>query len=67
MATDLRIEGMSCQHCVSAVHEALAEVHGVARVLDVDLDSGSARIEGNADAEALLAAVHGQGYDARMV
>ncbi|MGB7757823.1 MAG: cation transporter [Salinisphaera sp.] len=62
--THLKIEGMSCQHCVAAVNEALAEVNGVERVLKVDLDSGIAEIEGDADTQALLAAVREEGYEA---
>lgn len=65
--TQLKIEGMSCQHCVAAVNEALAEVNGVERVVDVDLDSGIAKIEGDADIQALLAAVREEGYEATMV
>lgn len=64
--TKLKIEGMSCQHCVSAVNEALAEVDGVERVVSVDLDSGTAEIEGDADTQALLAAVREEGYEATM-
>lgn len=64
--TQLKIEGMSCQHCVAAVNEALAEVEGVKRVLKVDLDSGIAEIEGDADTQALLAAVREEGYEATM-
>ncbi|MES1937748.1 CopZ family metallochaperone [Salinisphaera hydrothermalis] len=64
--TELKIEGMSCQHCVAAVNEALAEVNGVERVVDVDLNSGIAKIEGDADTEELLAAVREEGYEATM-
>ncbi|AWN16764.1 heavy metal binding protein [Salinisphaera sp. LB1] len=57
---------MSCQHCVAAVNEALAEVDGVERVVQVDLDSGVAEVEGDADTQALLAAVREEGYEATM-
>ncbi|HET7313549.1 CopZ family metallochaperone [Salinisphaera sp.] len=62
--TRLKIEGISCRHCVAAVDEALAEVDGVERVLEVDLDSGIAKIEGDVETEALLAAVREEGYEA---
>lgn len=62
--TKLKIEGMSCQHCVKAVSEALSEVDGVERVLSVDLESGTAEIEGNADTKTLIAAVEEEGYEA---
>jgi len=62
--TTLKIEGMSCQHCVKAVEQALAGVNGVERVVDVDLDAGEARVEGNADTASLIAAVEDEGYTA---
>lgn len=42
--TLLKIEGMSCQHCVSAVEGALRSVSGVKKV-EVDLKKGVAKIE----------------------
>jgi len=62
--TTLKIEGMSCQHCVKAVEQALTGVNGVERVVDVDLDAGEARVEGNADTASLIAAVEDEGYTA---
>jgi len=62
--TTIKIEGMSCQHCVKAVEQALAGVNGVERVVDVDLDAGEARVEGNADTASLIAAVEDEGYTA---
>lgn len=40
----LKIGGMSCQHCVKHVTEALAELAGVISV-SVDLASGKATVE----------------------
>ena len=37
----IHIVGMTCQHCVTAVEEALGRVDGVTDV-EVDLDSGTA-------------------------
>lgn len=65
--TQLRIEGMNCQHCVGAVTHALSEVTGVRQVVDVDLVSGIATIDGNADDHRLLAAVRDEGYTAVVV
>lgn len=62
--TRLKIEGMSCGHCVDAVRKALTAVPGVRQVTDVSLDRGEAVIEGEADPGALIAAVHDQGYEA---
>ena len=61
---ELQITGMSCQHCVKAVTEALASVPGVTRVVAVDLDSGRARVDGDVDVSALIAAVKEAGYGA---
>lgn len=60
---ELKIEGMSCLHCISAVARALKSVPGVMEA-DVDLTSGLARIEGTASPEALVQAVTEAGYAA---
>ena len=64
--TKLKIEGMSCQHCVKAVDTALSDVPGVDRVVAVRLDEGEAEVEGSADTNALIAAVAEEGYEARV-
>ena len=63
MATDLQITGMTCQHCVRAVTEALSAVPGSGEV-SVDLASGRARISGQAEVAALAAAVVEAGFAA---
>ena len=62
--TTLNVSGMTCGHCVMHVKKALAEVPGVAGV-EVDLESGVAKITGSADTETLIAAVEDAGYDAK--
>lgn len=64
--TTLKIQGMTCSHCVKAVRTALSEVTGVERVVDVDLDAGRAQIEGSAKPADLIKAVKEEGYDARV-
>ncbi|MFB1489772.1 MULTISPECIES: heavy-metal-associated domain-containing protein [unclassified Thiocapsa] len=59
----LSIIGMSCGHCVRAVTSALESVAGVESVV-VDLEPGRARVEGQADVAALIAAVVAEGYGA---
>ena len=66
MTIELKISGMSCQHCVRAVEEALRAVAGVGAVA-VDLTSGTARVDGEVDREALVAAVTAAGYEAAPV
>lgn len=58
---DLKVSGMSCNHCVAAVKGALERVPGVERA-QVDLATGTAKVYGAADAEALVAAVQAEGY-----
>ena len=60
----LKITGMTCQHCVKAVSEALAGVSGVDKVIEVNLERGEATVEGHPDIERLVAAVAEEGYDA---
>lgn len=61
---ELKISGMTCGHCVKAVTEALAEVPGVEHVVEVSLERGVARVEGDADSGKLIAAVEEEGYEA---
>jgi copper chaperone len=63
--TQLKITGMTCGHCQSAVEGALESVAGVEAVR-VDLDKGLAEVEGNADVSALVAAVEDEGYQASL-
>jgi len=66
-STELKITGMSCQHCVQHVTKALAAVPGV-READVQLAENRALVSHeNADAAALLAAVEEAGYEAEVV
>ncbi len=58
----LAVSGMSCQHCVNAVHDALVELPGV-QDAQVDLASGTVRVIGmGLDPAALARAVEEAGY-----
>ena len=59
---ELKIEGMSCDHCVRAVTKALTKVPGVTRVVEVSLERGEAIVDGEAAFEQLAAAVREEGY-----
>jgi copper chaperone len=59
--TVLKIAGMTCPHCVRAATQALENVPGVTRA-EVDLTSGLAQVEGNADPADLIAAIQAAGY-----
>ena len=61
----LKVEGMTCGHCVGRVQKALDETAAVIEA-KVDLDSGSADIRHGpgADATALIAVIEEAGYSA---
>jgi copper chaperone len=63
----LKIQGMTCGHCVMGVKQALAAVPGVEGAVDVDLKTGQASVDGSADPAALIAAVEEEGFSATLV
>jgi copper chaperone len=63
---ELRVEGMTCMHCVKAVTDALSEVPGVTAVREVSLETGTATVEGSPDPGALVNAVKEAGYGAEV-
>ncbi|NLY67192.1 MAG: heavy-metal-associated domain-containing protein [Tissierellia bacterium] len=63
MKKTMLVEGMSCNHCVMAVTNALKEVEGVSGV-NVDLDNKKVEVEGeNLVDDKLREAVEEAGYD----
>jgi copper chaperone len=67
LMTKIKIDGMSCNHCVMAVTKALGTVPGVERVVEVSLDRGEAVVEGSADVEQLVAVIREEGYEAEPI
>jgi len=61
--TKLMIAGMSCEHCVNTVKQALEGVAGVEKAA-VSLKPGGAVVYGNARVEELIAVVVEKGYQA---
>ena len=63
MTKTMKIEGMMCQHCVAHVKKALEDIAGVTKA-DVDLESGSAKIEMETDVkeDILKKAIEDAGY-----
>jgi copper chaperone len=61
--TELNIIGMTCDHCQHAVKGALESVEGVEGAT-VDLATGTAKVEGSANVDTLIAAVEEEGYQA---
>jgi copper chaperone CopZ len=60
----MKIEGMTCGHCVSSVKTALENVPGVTSA-QVDLEAGEATVQGDVGADLLIAAARDQGFEAR--
>lgn len=63
MSTTIKVEGMSCMHCVGAVKKALEAVAGVDAV-EVTLEPGQAVVTGQASAEELVSVIKAAGYEA---
>ena len=62
---ELNITGMTCGHCQTGVTKALKSVPGV-NDAQVDLGTGKAVVQGNAEPEQLVAAVVEEGYGAQV-
>lgn len=67
MKTVVKVEGMSCGHCVSAVTEALNKIEGVQNV-EVSLENKNALVEhnDNVDTKIFVEAIEEQGFDASL-
>ncbi|MGC2964568.1 heavy-metal-associated domain-containing protein [Paraburkholderia graminis] len=61
MKTEFQVEGMSCQHCVAAVTNAIRE-HDDGAQVQVDLAAGRVTVESTQSVEALKAAIDEAGY-----
>ncbi len=60
----LKVSGMTCAHCVSAITKAVASVPGVKEV-SVDLERGEVAIKGAPTEEAVRDAITEEGYEVR--
>ena len=58
----VKINGMSCQHCVSSVRKALENVTGVKNV-QVNLEKGEATYDGEAAKEQVNSAITAVGFE----
>ena len=63
MSTTLNVNGMTCMHCVGAVKKALERVPGV-ETAEVSLEKAQAVVTGDADMQAMVAAIKEEGYSA---
>ncbi|MGI6122959.1 MAG: heavy-metal-associated domain-containing protein [Acetivibrionales bacterium] len=68
MTKKILIEGMSCQHCVNHVKNALEELEGI-KSAKVSLENKSAEIELNHDVddEKIKAAIDEVGYEVKSI
>lgn len=62
----LKVENMSCQHCVNAVTRALQALDPLAQV-EVDLETGEIRASGGFDADAAITALAEADYPATLL
>jgi len=61
--TELNVQNMTCGHCVGAVTRAVKSVDPQAAV-QVDLQSGRVRVDGDAPVGQLIQAIGAAGYPA---
>ena len=61
--TTFTVTGMTCDKCVHHVTEAIKNVAGV-KETNVSLATNSAKVEGDFDEAAVIAAVEEEGYEA---
>ncbi|MDE6757625.1 MAG: heavy-metal-associated domain-containing protein [Muribaculaceae bacterium] len=66
MAKEYQITGMNCPHCQAAVTKSIQGVKGVTGVV-VDLKSGKATVDGDADSTVVIEAVRLAGFDAKIL
>ncbi len=55
------VQGMKCDGCVSNANKALADVPGFVSV-EFDLDTGTARVKGDVDPQAVCLTITQAGY-----
>lgn len=63
MPTTVTVDGMTCGHCEQTVEDAAIEVEGVSAA-DADREANEVDLEGEADLDAVVAAINEAGYDA---
>lgn len=58
------VEGMTCNHCVSNVKNAILSVDGTVNA-EIDLSSGTASVEGDFDKQEVIKRIENVGYKAQ--
>ena len=62
MQERFKVQGMTCNHCVRAVTEAVRRVDAAARV-DIDLAAGAVSVDSSVPRERLAEAIREEGYE----
>lgn len=65
MKTELKVTGMSCNHCISLVNKAITKLQADAKVT-VDLALQQVQVESSLAAEDLIAALDQAGFPATL-
>ena len=60
--TTVKINGMSCQHCVASTTKALEDIKGISSV-QVNLDKGEATYDGEIDQKVVKEAITKIGFE----
>ncbi len=60
----LKVEGMSCAHCVRAITEAVRRLDPRAEVM-VSVEEGTVEVRGIEDRAAVTGAIEAAGYEVR--
>ncbi|WP_419174892.1 heavy-metal-associated domain-containing protein [Desulfosediminicola sp.] len=58
----VKIKGMSCNHCVNSVREALAKIPDI-KDITIDLEAGEAKYAGEVDPESVKQAIAAIGFE----
>ncbi len=61
----LKVQGMSCGHCVRAITQAI-QARDPAAEVQIDLGAGEVRVGSRLAAEELCALIGAEGYPARL-
>ena len=62
MTKEYVIKGMNCPHCQATVTKSISGVNGVTQV-EVNLSTGKATVEGEHNADEVIAAVRAAGFE----
>lgn len=59
-----KVQGMTCNHCVQAIHSAITGADPQAKVV-IDLANGRVEVDSTLEAQALVDLIEEEGYQAQ--